>query len=188
MHIILNIAAIQHLCDFNIPSTLVICITLLWNWSHIQNNWYCCKFQNTPQVQTMYTFIMNSTLIQHSLGINTRGFFGTVGTRVCLVQWYWAEECPTLFPYSTRNAKILIIRYTTNIFLRTFNRHFSGSLLSLISLSESLSNVMVEVYNFRTLRGALDFWYLRQPHNHTLTPRLHITFTFYLTINITQVS
>jgi hypothetical protein len=44
-----------------------------------------------------------------------------------------------------RNAKILIIHYTANIFLWKPHRSISGGLLSLPSLSESLSIVVVEV-------------------------------------------
>jgi len=43
------------------------------------------------------------------------------------------------FPHTTRNVKILIIRYTTNIFLRKLHRSISGGLLLLISLSETLN-------------------------------------------------
>jgi hypothetical protein len=48
-------------------------------------------------------------------------------------------------PAHARNAKILIIHYTANIFLRKLHGRISGGLLSLPSLLESLSIVVVEV-------------------------------------------
>jgi hypothetical protein len=55
------------------------------------------------------------------------------------------NEWLTFFPYTTRNAKIPIIHYATNIFLRKLHRSISGGQLSLISLSQSLLIVVVEV-------------------------------------------
>jgi hypothetical protein len=67
------------------------------------------------------------------------------GTRVIRVRCYRAKERLTFFPHTRRNAKILIIHYTATIFLRQPHRCISGGLLSLPSLSESPSIVVVEV-------------------------------------------
>jgi hypothetical protein len=73
-----------------------------------------------------------------SVGPNICSMFGL--GKCTRVQGYVGQgkRAPDFFSHTTRNAKILMICYT-NIFLRKLHRSISGSLLSLISLSESLN-------------------------------------------------
>jgi len=103
-----------------------------------------CYFFHAPVancISTIISFLYFNDII---LGSYFPTFAGVRRTVVCSnvlgYKGIWGavtqgKERPTFFPYTTRNAKILIIHYTAIILLRKPHRSISGGVFSLPTLS-----------------------------------------------------